>query len=159
MWPSSPWCLCSSLWLTESLLLKTKNAWSREALCEFLKEVREGCSDEQLPLRNVDSSKCLFKKANKKQLGLGKLRHKGVKINVLILCLRLKQSLNKNLCRLQLGISFTGPALLSRKRKSHFKVIIVKRPQVPQCCKRLPRSYLIWIILVLFFWLEVIGKC
>ena len=57
-------------------------------------------------------------------------------------CLWLKQSLNKNFYSLQLGISFTGPALLSRKRKSHFKVIIVKIPQVPQCCKRLPRSYL-----------------
>jgi len=47
--------------------------------------VGEGYLNEQFPLRNVDSSKLFIKKGNQEQLGLGKLRHKGVKINFLVL--------------------------------------------------------------------------
>lgn len=110
---------------------------------KYWKEVGEEGLNELSPLRNVDSSK-LFIKKKKEQLELGKLRHEGVKINFLILyrTFVVETVTEQNLYSFQLGISFTGPALFSRKRKSHFKVIIVKRPHVPQYCKRLPRSYL-----------------
>lgn len=147
MWPSSLWYLRDSLWLIEWLLLKT--TWNREALYKYWKEVGEECLNELSPLRTVDSSKQFIKK---KKIELGKLRHEGVKINFLILyrIFVVETVTEQNLYSFQLGISFTGPALFSRKRKSHFKVIIVKRPQVPQYCKRLPRSYLTWIILIFF---------